>query len=120
MTNLIERLERALKFDDDDFIKQGFNREGNGGMLFVSIPVAVGFAQDKRKEIDAALVRIVEALKFYGESRRWVEIISSGNIFDEQEGDFVDAFDRNQDEPYLLAQNALKDLEAALGKLEGK
>lgn len=55
-----------------------------------------------------------EALQFYADPKKWAEFISGGNVFDEQEGDFVEAFngDNGPDEGSVARE--------ALAKLEGK
>jgi hypothetical protein len=61
------------------------------------------------QELRADAEMLAEVLAEYKNSEDWAQFISSGNIFDEVDGDFVMAFNKGEDAPWAIANQALAD-----------
>ncbi len=57
---------------------------------------------------------LMRAMEFYEDSEKWGTFISTGGIFEEQDGDFLMAFDA-EDSPWSKAREALAKARAELG-----
>lgn len=53
--------------------------------------------------------KLVAALEFYADKRKWHQFISGGNIGSTQDGDFAMAFDDGEDSPWVIAAAVLAE-----------
>lgn len=81
--------------------------------------IKVGQTMNRRIHDDFAKLEAIEALgeemaaalKYYSPLGKWAEFISGGNVFDEQDGDPIMAFNSEGPDPELPAIKALKKWE---------
>lgn len=52
--------------------------------------------------------KLVAALGYYADKRKWHQFISGGNIGSAQDGDFAMAFDDGEDSPWVIAARAIE------------